>query len=136
MESTREEIVDTSRYRVASLTLVNYYLSAHNMEFILRAKGVWRIVAENERPPSDAAHLERYERRRDLALTNIVLTIDDPISASVITLRDPNKVWETLRILFSTVSEARVDSYMSQYQNAHMEEGEKVLQFTNRLNDV
>lgn len=64
-----------------------------------------------------------FQRRRDIALTTILLTIDDAYSATVIDQRDPEKIWQELRDMYHAISLASVDTYLSQYQDIKMKSG-------------
>ena len=130
------DTVDTSRYRVPALTADNYFMWSHKVELILRGKGLWDIVSGKETAPSDDTERTNYERRRDVALTNIILTIDDSCIAAVITLRDPKEVWDTLKKMYKTVSEARIDAYIVQFQQLKMKPTEKVMEYINRLSVI
>lgn len=130
------DVVDTSRYRIPALSAENYYMWAHKMDFVLRSKGVWGIVSGREIAPTDETKLKLYERRRDVALTIIILTIDDSRNASVITLRDLQCVWHTLRGIYATASEARIDVSLSQYHIMKIEAIEKLMTYINRLSEV
>lgn len=143
-ESKIVDTVDTSRYRIEPLTASNYFMWSRKMEIVLRGKGLWDIVSGNEEEPLvDGAEsgqattvpnaLLKFRRRQDVALTNLLLTVDDSCSASVISMRDPKEVWDTLKSMFHTISEASIDAYLLQYQSIKMRPGEKVMQYVNRM---
>ena len=77
-----------------------------------------------------------YQRRRDIALTTILLTIDDACSATVIDQRDPAKIWLELHDMYHAISLASVDTYLSQYQEIKMRPGETVMAYVNRLTEI
>ena len=133
-----ESRVDPSGYRLEKLTSRNYYLWSCKMEVLLRGKGLWGIVSGTEKRPesSDIEKVNKYQRRQDLALTNILLCIDDSVSARVLRLRHPKTEWDTLSSMFSIVSEASVDSYLQKYQNTKMKYNKEVMQYVNRLTDL
>ena len=136
MDETRQETVYTSRYRLTPLNANNYFLWSHELEFVLRAKELWQIVTGEEQIPSDTTDRAKFERKSDLALTNIILSIEDSVSAAVITIRDPKKMWDILKEMNATVSEARIDVSMQQFQNAQMLQEETISLFVNRLQDL
>lgn len=56
--------------------------------------------------------------------------------ASVRMLRCPTVVWEILKDMFSSVSEAEIDSSRSQLQSIKFMKVENVLEYGNRLTDL
>ena len=68
----------------------------------------------------------KFERRREIALTNLILAIDDSCSAAVITLREPAEVWKKLKQMYETVSGTRIDAYLAQLHGVKMLQREKV----------
>lgn len=88
MEFDETDTVDTSRYRVQPLSSDNYFLWSRKMEIILRSKGLWNIVSGTELEPTADEEKPKYQRRKDVALTNLLLTIDDYCLAPVINLKD------------------------------------------------
>lgn len=97
-------IIDASKYRVQLLNEENYYICSNKLELILRGKGLWRILTGEETWQLEATSVEvlneespeqttlnttrtvpsesfievrKFERRKDTALTTILLTIED-----------------------------------------------------------
>lgn len=136
MEESQQETVDTSRYRLTPLNANNYFLWSHKLDFVLRTKVLLQIVTGEEKIPSDATEKAKFRRRSDLALANIIFSIDDSVNAAVITIGDPNKMWGILKEKNATVSEARIDSYLQKYQIAQMLQEESISLFVNRLQDI
>lgn len=136
--STEEshDFVDTTRFRIPILKDDNYFTWCHKMEFVLRSKGLWDIVNGTETAPTTTAELPSFRRRRDTALSHIIITIDDSCSAAVITLRDPKEVWNTLKEMYKAVSEARVDAYLAHFQLMKMDPSETVMSYANRLTNM
>lgn len=87
------------------------------MELVLRGKGLWEIGTGDEifpaEPGTTTENLNKFNRRRDVAVTTILLTIEDTCSASVINLRDPKVIWDTLKDTFQTTSKASIDTYLT-----------------------
>ena len=133
-----EDKVDTSRYHIQPLSSENYYMWSNKVEIVLRGKGLWNIVTGEELPPTsdNADALQKYMRRRDVAVTNLLLSIEDSCSATVINLRDPAEIWDRLKQMFKSTSEARIDAYLEQYQNVRMAPSEKIMTYVNRLNEL
>ena len=131
-----EDRVDSSRYHIKPLSEENYFMWSNKMEIVLRGKGLWGIVTGDEAPPSAEANadaVDKYNRRRNVAVTNLLLTIEDSVSAAVISLRNPKEIWDILQKTNQQVSEASIDAYLAQYQNVRMAPDEKVMTYVNRL---
>lgn len=107
------------------------------MELVLRGKGLWDIVIGTETTPegdnTSSEALSKFKRRRDVAVSTNLLTIEDSCSASVINLRDPKVIWEHLKDTFQATSKASIDTYLTQYQSMRMTGDEKVMSYVNRL---
>ena len=63
-----------------------------------------------------------------MALTNIILTIDDYCNASFITLRDTKAVRNNLKEMYGRVHEARIVAHVVQYQQLRMQPTAKVME--------
>ena len=116
MDETISELIDTSRYRFPALTADNYFIWSHKLEVVLLGKGFWGIIEGTEQEPEAIAEKAMFIRRRDMALTNILLTIDDTCNAAFITLRDPRQVWDKLASMYKKVLDARIDAFLVQLQ--------------------
>ena len=86
-------------------------------------------TAPEERPED----LKKFQRRKDTALSDVLLSMDDGSSAALIHLRDPKTVWYELEKIYEAVSEAAVDSLLVQYQAMKMRSRENVSQYVYRL---
>ena len=126
------------RYQIEKLSPDNYFLWSRKIELVLRSKGLWGIVSGDERKPSEdkTEELAKFNRRKDLALSHLLLTIDNACSAAVIDFKEPKKVWEELKEIYQAVSVASVDSYLVTYQAIQMQRNEKVMEYVNRLIEV
>lgn len=136
MDDTRKETVRISRHGLTSLSASNYFLWSNEFAFVLRAKRLWQIVTGEEQIPSHATDRAKYERRSDMALTNTIFSIEDSVSAAVITIWDPKKVRELLKEMNVTVSEARMDAYLQKFKNAQVLQEESISLFVNILQDL
>ena len=78
------------------------------MRIWLRGKGLWKIVAGDEKPPGveDLTLLSKYEQRLDVALTDTLLSIEKSCRHAVITLEDPKEVRDKLRTVYKGVADA------------------------------
>lgn len=130
------DTVDTSRYQVERLNATNYFLWSRKIELVLRGKGLWGFISGDEDEPTTETEKAKYLRRKDMALSNLLLTIEDACSASVIDLREPKAVWEELKTIYQAVSTASVDSFLTQYQGMKMCPKEKVVEYVNRLTQL
>ena len=134
MDDEKNETVDTSRYRIAALNSENYYTWACKIELVLRGKGLWSILNGTETEPNkDDTKWEKIIRRRDTALSTILLAIDNSCSSTVIKMQGPYSIWKKLQQMFEKVSEARINSYLVEFHSLKMSGSEKVMDFVNRL---
>ena len=135
MNQTR---VDIARHKIQPLSSTNYSVWSKKMKLLLRGKGLWTIVSGIERPPpeTDSSAFLLYTQRKDVALTDIILSIEDKCSHAVINLDDPHLVWEKLQEMYEGVSDACIDTYLERLQNMKMEEDEKVMEYMNRLVEI
>lgn len=90
--------VDIARRRIEPLHAKNYYSCSQTMRILMRGKGLWKILAGEEESPGleDPTVLTKYERGCDVALTDILLSIDASCLHTIITLEDPKectRVW-------------------------------------------
>ena len=129
------DTVDMSRHRIERLSPKNYYLWSKKLELVLQGKGLWGIVSGEELPPPEERpeDLKKFQRRKDTALSDVLLSIEDASSAAVIHLRNPKNVWDELKKTYQAVSEAAVDSLLVQYQAMKMRSRENVSKYVNRL---
>ena len=77
--------------------------------------------------------LSKYEQRRDVAPTDILLSIETSCRHAVITLEDPKEVWDKRQTMYKGVADAYIDSYLMQLQNFRMRSEEQVMSYVNRL---
>lgn len=136
MEDLAAENIDTNRYKVPVLTADNYYIWSHKMELLLRGRRLWDIADGSEQEPEESSAHARYIRRRDIALTNIVFSIDDRCNAAVITLREPHAVWKKLSTMYEKVLEARFDALMSLLQKTKMRSDERMMGYVNCITEL
>lgn len=124
------EEVDPLRFRVAQLTAETYYGWSHDMEVMLRGKGLRKFVenttgsqqfkssTEQAFQPKgnqtgDVELSEADAQKRDLALAYIVTSVDQSCKAIVRQLRCPKVALKTQRATFQFVCEASVDAKLS-----------------------
>lgn len=69
------------------------------MEVILRGRGLWRFIdsAQRAQGPQDEDHVKI--QKEDQAISLLLMSIEDECIAPVISLRHPNKIWDTLRTM-------------------------------------
>ena len=86
--------VDIARHKFQPLNSTNYSVWSRKMQLLLRGKGLWSIVSGTERipPETDLIATSQYVHRKDVALTDIILSIEDSCSHAVINLEDPTLV--------------------------------------------
>ena len=131
------DLPETSRYQVKPLSTENYFLWSNKMEVLLRGKGLWEIVIGDEMEPrGDDAALKKFRIRRDRATTCLLMSIEERCLPSVISLRDPRTNWLRLEETYQKISQASIDAYLLQYQELRMANGEKIMEFVNRLQDI
>ena len=83
-------LVDASRFKVEHLNINNYFLWSRKLELVLRGKALWRLVSGDEKlsGTEDEKSKASFERRKDVALKTILLSIADSCIAPVIDERD------------------------------------------------
>ena len=98
---------------------------------------MWEIVTGDEKEPrEDEAALKQFKIRKDRATTCLLMSIEEQCLPFVISLRDPRAIWLRLEETYQKISKASIDAYLLQYQEFWMENGEKIMEFVNRLQDV
>ena len=105
------------------------------MKLLLRGKGLSNILNGTEKPPSQggAAAVSVYMQRKDVALTDIILSIEENCSHAVINLEDLQTAWKTLEDMYKGVSDACEDRYLEMLHSFQMMEEEKVVAYFKRL---
>ena len=121
------------RFRIDPLNAENYFSWSNDVEILLRGKGLWPYVMNTVQVPTDEKQLTAFRQKQDQALAYIFSVIDASCKYSVMTLRDPAEVWNTLKSTFQKVSEASVDAKLTRLQNLQMNADEKVVEYANRL---
>ena len=106
-----EANVDIAIHKIQPLNSKNYCVWSRKMLLLLGGKGLWRIISGSERipPETDLIATSQYVYRKDVALTDIILSIEDSCSHAVINLEDPTLVWEKLQATYKGVSDACID---------------------------
>ena len=131
-----ESRIDIARHKIKALNSTNYSIWSKKMQLLLRGKGLWDIVTGKEVAPCTDTQNEDYKtfvQRRDVALTDILLSIEDNCSHAVINFDDPKMVWDKLQEMYKGVSDACIDSYLVKLQDLKMGANEKVMCYVNRL---
>ena len=128
--------IDLGKFKLPLLTTTNYYIWSRKMGLVLRSKGLWGIVNGNEKKPTVAAEIPKFEQRSDIALSTILLLVHDSYVAPVMDMTDPKTVWDTLKSQYQSVSEANRDALLEKYQSTKMKPNEKVLEFRARLSEI
>lgn len=141
---------DHFKFRVTPLTAENYFAWSNDIEVVLRGKGLWkyvkpdvdcraapvRAVGQESETTSDAereTQNEVDEQKQDMALAYLLTSIDSTCKAMVRKMRCPREVWNTLREMFQSVSEAALDSKLSQLQSISLKRGEKIVEYSNKI---
>lgn len=110
------------------------------MQLLLRGKGLLNIACGKETAPAEnenqGEELVKYTSRRDVALTDILLPIEDNCSLAVVSLEDPKNVWDKHVEMYRSLSDACVDSYVVKLQNLQMKDDDKVMTYVNRLTEI
>ena len=107
---------------------VYYSVWSKKMQLLLRGKGLWGIVSGDELEPSADTQKEeqkKFSHRRDVALTDILLSVEDSCSHAVINYEDPKAVWDKLHEMYKGVSDACIDAHLLKLQKIKMGDDEK-----------
>lgn len=126
--------VDTSRFKNDALCSDSYFMWCCKVQLVLCAKGERIIVSENRGAPDEIsvdAIKGDFEKRRDVALTTILLSIGNLCVGSVIDLKDSIEVWTRLQELYQTVFRDRTDTLLEHYQYIRMKPSESVMSYVN-----
>lgn len=67
----------------------------------------------SQHPDTEAP--ERFETRKDRALSLIILSVDDACNGAVLQLREPTDVWKPLELQYESLSRASKDALFTQY---------------------
>lgn len=93
-----DDLFELSKLRVPLLNSGNYFIWSRKLELVLRGKGLWELVKGEEIVPNvDSTEWKPYDRRKDIALSTILLLVNESCIAHVIEMRDPQEVWKALR---------------------------------------
>lgn len=154
--SESSSIIDASKVRVQLLNVENDYIWSNKLELILRGKSLLEIVTGDEKPPftdsvsettaseqgepvastTDPTVAKKYQQRKDTALTTFLLTNEDTCFSDVIGDREPKEVWDKLKAMYISSSEANVDAYLSRYQSIYMETSETIMSYVSKLREL
>lgn len=66
-EDYGKDMVDTGRFKIDLLRSDNYFMWSSKMHLVLRSKGVWKILLNEERPLATEKNATTYERRKCIA---------------------------------------------------------------------
>ena len=127
------ELSDLSKVQVEKLNTSNYYVWSNIIEVYLRGRGLWAYVDGTTVAPAAGTALADFNRKCDQANSIILLSIQKECLAPVISMREPDKVWTTLKNMFESSSQANVDGLLVTYQEITMHTEETVMQYVNRL---
>ena len=75
-------------------------------------------------------------QRRDVALTDILLSIEDSCRHALINVEDPKYMWDKLQVMKKGVSDASIDTYLLKLQDFKMGANENVMCYVNRLMEL
>lgn len=128
-----ENRTDSSRFCVEQLHGSNYFLWSIELETLLCLKGLYKHV---EATAAEAVAIEgkpSFQRKGDLALAHILMTINQSRKASVIALRSPNTIWNKLKKMYQAVSEASMDAMLTKLQSIKLGTSEAINEYANRI---
>lgn len=91
-----------------------------------------------EPEPADSKEkaVTMHAQLKDKALLIIMMAIRDESKPSVLTLRDPEILWNRLRTIYQTNSESSIDSKILHMQSIRVKLSETILQYTIRLTNI
>ena len=95
---------ELKHFLIVPLNGSNYATWKVQCTMALKKDRVWRIVSGTEVAPEDARELERYNGRKDKALSTIVLSINPSLLYLLGDLVDPVAVWTKLEEQFQKKS--------------------------------
>ena len=95
------------QYQRIILTPFNFFKWKAEMEILLRVKGLYRVMIENEAEPNATANKIKWNNRRDEAYGIFCLSISRELLFHLDALTSPNEVWEKLEDNFWNKDEMR-----------------------------
>lgn len=125
--------MDVSLLKIAPLNSGNKFIWSNDFEILLIGKGFWKYVDENSPPVSVRADQNSCDRKSDLALETILITIDASCEASVINLCNPREVWKKLKNTFRQVSEATIETKPTILHQIKLQPGENIFGYSNKI---
>lgn len=90
-----EDRSDPFCLKVEMINAHNYFKWSNEMEIFLRGKGLWKLVC-----PGTSDGSTENQRKTDLALAYILTSINKSCKENLMTLRNPEELWGTLRKTF------------------------------------
>lgn len=101
------------------------------------SKGLWNIVEGSvSKPPEGSKKIEKFQRRRENALSTILIPVHDSLVAPVKEMRDRKLVWRNLKNQHQAVSRTSRDGLLDRHQARKMKPEETVLRFRDRHSEL
>lgn len=104
-----------------------------DLEIFLRGKGLWKFV-DDERASATLYAVSFL--KRDILLAYITMSITPSCKATVMTCRGPHEVWQRLKKIFQTVSEASIDAKLTRLHEIKMAEKDCVIEYSNKIQNL
>jgi len=123
-----------TKYVIEKLTDKNYLVWATRVELVLEAKGLWRYVdgsavTENE-------DREKVHREKRQCLAEMILNIDSKFVAAVMNIKDPKDVWDRLKAIHKSRSNASQLTLRRRVLNLRMDENQTVRAYVNSIYEI
>lgn len=85
---------------ISKLNGKNYSSWATDIKFLLIERGLWKVVNQDEKPPTDLVEAKTFNDKCDRALSTIYLNIEEEYKRLIKSETSPVKAWETLKVYF------------------------------------
>ncbi len=108
------------------------------MEHLMKAKGLWGMVAETESVPDGANAQTRaeFEKRKEKAFSVLVLNVSTPQLYLITSCKTPKEAWDTLKGHFERDTLANKLFLKKKYFRCEMKEGECITEHLKRMKEL
>ena len=108
------------------------------MEHLLKAKGLWRMITEEDTLPADAnaAAQNEFTKRREKAFSMVVLNVSTPQLYLITSCQTPKEAWTTLKGHFERDTLANKLFLKKKYFRCEMKEGNSLTEHLKQMKEL
>lgn len=107
---------------------------SNDLEIFPRGNGLWGYV--DGEVAGETTSDDSSAQKRDMDLAYNMMSITPACKASLMTCRDPDELWNKLKRLFLSVSEASIDAKLKRLQNIKMTAKGSVTEYSNEFQSL